>query len=310
MIVKVINWWGLDSMGDQPTRRRGSSRKFRKPPASGEAGPMAKLEAKGWTVLPRRSARVREKPSLAIALVDPRPLTRRSIAEMLTKALPDSMTVAASSCEELIEIEKRPIASPNLVIAYIRSAAVTDACVQSALELVRLRLPQARVVVLSDRNDVENVNEALTCGVWGYIPTSVEAEVAFAALRLINAGGTYVPAQERTPRTAKLGIGVESQRPRLSDELDLTPRELSVLDLLREGKPNKLIAAGLSMEESTVKVHVRNILKKLHAANRTQAASVANRLLGEPPPETIGLLRSASGGGMNSKSRHAESVGG
>ena len=297
-------------MGDQPTRRRGSSRKFRKPPASGEAGPMAKLEAKGWTVLPRRSARVREKPSLVIALVDPRPLTRRSIAEMLTKALPDSMTVAASSCEELIEIEKRPIASPNLVIAYIRSAAVTDACVQSALELVRLRLPQARVVVLSDRNDVENVNEALTCGVWGYIPTSVEAEVAFAALRLINAGGTYVPAQERTPRTAKLGIGVESQRPRLSDELDLTPRELSVLDLLREGKPNKLIAAGLSMEESTVKVHVRNILKKLHAANRTQAASVANRLLGEPPPETIGLLRSASGGGMNSKSRHAESVGG
>ena len=297
-------------MGDQPTRRRGSSRKFRKPPASGEAGPMAKLEAKGWTVLPRRSARVREKPSLVIALVDPRPLTRRSIAEMLTKALPDSMTVAASNCEELIEIEKRPIASPNLIIVYIRSAAVTDACVQSALELVRLRLPQARVVVLSDRNDVENVNEALTCGVWGYIPTSVEAEVAFAALRLINAGGTYVPAQERTPRTAKLGIGVESQRPRLSDELDLTPRELSVLDLLREGKPNKLIAAGLSMEESTVKVHVRNILKKLHAANRTQAASVANRLLGEPPPETIGLLRSASGGGMNSKSRHAESVGG
>ena len=310
MIVKVINWWGLDSMGDQPTRRRGSSRKFRKPLASGEAGSMAKLEAKGWTVLPRRSARVREKPSLVIALVDPRPLTRRSIAEMLTKALPDSMTVAASSCEELIEIEKRPIASPNLIIVYIRSAAVTDACVQSALELVRLRLPQARVVVLSDRNDVENVNEALTCGVWGYIPTSVEAEVAFAALRLINAGGTYVPAQERTPRTAKLGIGVESQRPRLSDELDLTPRELSVLDLLREGKPNKLIAAGLSMEESTVKVHVRNILKKLHAANRTQAASVANRLLGEPPPETIGLLRSASGGGMNSKSRHAESVGG
>jgi DNA-binding NarL/FixJ family response regulator len=272
---------------------------------------MAKLHAKVWTVPPRGSTRVREKPGLAIALVDPRPLTRRSIAEMLTKALPDSMTVAASSCEELIEIVKRPIAWPNLVIVYIRSAAVTDACVQDALELVRLRLPEARVVVLSDRNDVENVNEALTCGVWGYIPTSVEAEVAFAALRLINAGGTYVPAQERTPGTAKLGIGVESQRPRPSDELDLTPRELSVLDLLREGKPNKLIAAGLSMEESTVKVHVRNILKKLHATNRTQAASVANRLFGEPPPPpAIRLLRPASGGGMNSKSRHAEPVGG
>ena len=271
---------------------------------------MAKLHVKGWTVLPRRNARVRQKSSLAIALVDPKPLTRRSIAEMLTKALPDSMTVAASSCEELIEIEKRPIASPDLVVVYIRSAAVTDACVQNALELVRLRLPEARVVVLSDRDDVENINDALTSGVWGYIPTSVEPQVVFAALRLINAGGTYVPAQERTPGPAKLGFGIESQRPRLSDELDLTPRELSVLDLLREGKPNKLIAAGLNMEESTVKVHVRNILKKLHAANRTQAASVANRLLGEPPPAIIPLLRPGSGGGVSSKSRHAEPVGG
>src|SRR5215469_11293270 len=176
-------------MGDQSTRPRGSSRKVRKPPASGEVGPVAKLHVKGWTVLPRRSARVREKLSLAIALIDPRPLTRRSIAEMLSKALPDSMTVAASSCEELIEGEKRPIGWPNLVIVYIRSAAVTDVGVQNALELVRLRLPEARVVVLSDRDDVENINEALTCGVWGYIPTSVEPEVVFAALRLIKAGG-------------------------------------------------------------------------------------------------------------------------
>src|SRR5215831_6959264 len=107
-------------MRDQPTRRKGASRKVRKPPVAGEVGPMSKLYVKGWTVLPRRSARVRRKPSLAIALVDPKPLTRRSIAEMLTKALPEAVTVAASTCEELIEIEKRPIASPDLVIVHIR----------------------------------------------------------------------------------------------------------------------------------------------------------------------------------------------
>ena len=70
----------------------------------------------------------------------------------------------------------------------------------------------------------------------------------------------------------------EGERQRRSD---LTPRELSVIDLLREGKPNKLIAARLDMQESTVKVHVRNILKKLNATNRTHAAFVANRLLGQ-----------------------------
>jgi DNA-binding NarL/FixJ family response regulator len=66
--------------------------------------------------------------------------------------------------------------------------------------------------------------------------------------------------------------------------LDLTPRELSVIELLREGKPNKLIATALLMQESTVKVHVRNIMKKLHVSNRTHAASVANRLLSQPSP--------------------------
>ena len=78
---------------------------------------------------------------------------------------------------------------------------------------------------------------------------------------------------------------------RRSDGLDLTPRELSVIDLLREGKPNKLIAARLDMQESTVKVHVRNILKKLNATNRTHAAFVANRILGKNA-EPVALLHS------------------
>ena len=80
--------------------------------------------------------------------------------------------------------------------------------------------------------------------------------------------------------TAKPDDQPEGGRQRRSDGLDLTPRELSVIDLLREGKPNKPIARQLDMQENTVKVHVRNILKKLNAANRTHAAFVANRLLG------------------------------
>src|SRR6516164_10980311 len=258
------------------------------PLARGEGTETAQSRQTETKVVTARPKVVRRKSSVSIALIDPKPLTRRSIADMLAEALPDYLTVAASSCEELLEVQGKSVVSPRLIVVYIRSAGVTDCCVQNALEFVRLRLPEAQVVVLSDRDDVEDVNEALTCGVRGYIPTSVEAEVAFAALRLIDAGGIYIPAHERRPATAKLGIGVESQRPRLSDELDLTPRELSVLDLLREGKPNKLIAAGLNMEEGTVKVHVRNILKKLHAANRTHAASVANRLLGYEA-EHIGL---------------------
>jgi DNA-binding NarL/FixJ family response regulator len=100
-----------------------------------------------------------------------------------------------------------------------------------------------------------------------------------AALRLISAGGTFVPADAFRSTAARPDDQPED-RPKRSDGLDLTPRELSVIDLLREGKPNKLIATQLDMQENTVKVHVRNILKKLNATNRTHAAFVANRLLG------------------------------
>jgi DNA-binding NarL/FixJ family response regulator len=177
-------------------------------------------------------------------------------------------------------LETEGIGRPNLVVVYIRSAGLTNTWVQSALELLRVHLPEASSVVLSDRDDVDEVNRVLTHGARGYIPTSVDCEVAVAALRLIGAGGTFVPADALRATSAKPDDQPEGGRQRRSDGLDLTPRELSVIDLLREGKPNKLIARELDIEENTVKVHVRNILRKLNAANRTHAAFVANRLFG------------------------------
>jgi DNA-binding NarL/FixJ family response regulator len=209
--------------------------------------------------------------------------------------------VAVSTCEELLEIDETRIDRP--IIVYIRNVGLTSTDVQSALELLRVRLPEAPTVVLSDRDDVDEVNRALTHGVRGYIPTSVECGVAVAALRLISAGGTFVPADTLRSTAAKSDGQPESERQRRSDGRDLTPRELSVIDLLREGKPNKLIAARLDMQESTVKVHVRNILKKLNATNRTHAAFVANRLLGKkgelvPLPNSLRPIDQAQIPGM------------
>jgi DNA-binding NarL/FixJ family response regulator len=230
-----------------------------------------------------------EKLRPSVALIDPKALTRSPIGELLAKAFPEYAMVAASSCEELLETEG--IGRPNLVVVYIRSEGLTKTWVQNALELLRVRLPEASAVVLSDNDDVEEVNRALTQGVRGYIPTSVECEVAVAALRLIGAGGTFVPTDALRSTAAKVDDQPEGERQRRSDGLDLTPRELSVIDLLREGKANKLIARQLDMQESTVKVHVGNILKKLNVANRTHAAFVANRLLGHDA-EPVALLNS------------------
>jgi DNA-binding NarL/FixJ family response regulator len=270
----------LDSVGGMFMQRRETSRAISVPADPGKGDQKRSLRRTKSVKPPRRAAPTGKKIRVSMALIDPKPLTRRSIADWLAKALPEYAMVAASTCEELLESKGRRIGSPNIVVVYIRSAGLTNICVQSELELLRVRLPDAPTVVLSDKDDVEEVNRALTHGVRGFIPTSVECEVAVAALRLINAGGIFVPADVLRSVSAKRDDSAEGERRGRPDEPDLTPRERSVMELLREGKPNKLIAAQLEMQESTVKVHVRSILKKLHAANRTHAASVANRLLG------------------------------
>jgi DNA-binding NarL/FixJ family response regulator len=226
-----------------------------------------------------------------LALIDPKALTRGPIGELLAKAFPEHALVTASTCEELLET--LGIGRPNLVVLYIRSARSTNTWVHSALELLRGRLPEASAVVLSDNDDAEEADRALTHGARGYIPTSVSWQVAVAALAFISAGGTFVPPNTLRSTAAKPDDQPDGEWQGRYGRMDLTPRELSVIDLLREGKPNKLIARQLDMQENTVKVHVRNILRKLNAANRTHAALVANRLLGQDA-EPVAVQRLAS----------------
>ena len=218
---------------------------------------------------------------LSLGLIDPKPITRQSILETLANALPEYVTIAVSSCEELLETQDKA-SSWVLIIIHTRSAQLTDLWVQNTLEFVRRHLAGTPVALLSDCDDVKNILEALTCGVRGFIPTSLESKLAVAALRLISAGGTFIPAHALRAAITKTDTGSDYERRRLPEELELTLRELSVIDLMCEGKPNKVIAVKLNLQESTVKVHVRNILRKLNAANRTQAAFVANRLRCQP----------------------------
>jgi DNA-binding NarL/FixJ family response regulator len=236
------------------------------------------------------------RPVVSIAFIDPKPLTRQSILEMLAGALPEHVRlVGASDFDELLELGKPEKltdlgAEINFIILYIRSAGVKDTWVQAQLHLIRRQQPQLPVIMMSDRDDSNDIINALNCGVRGYIPTSIAAEVAIAALTLIEAGGTYIPANVMRSESAELrGSGEANQHLHPPNELNLTLRELAVIDLLREGNSNKLIALKLDMRESTVKVHMRNILKKLGVSNRTHAATVANRLLAQATPETESL---------------------
>ena len=102
----------------------------------------------------------------------------------------------------------------------------------------------------------------------GYIPMTMGFEIAIEAVRFVLAGGTYVPVEY-----VLSGYLSASEPPQhLAPSGAITSRELAVVRAIRQGKPHKTIAYELNMCESTVKVHVRHIMRKLRAKNRTEVA--------------------------------------
>jgi DNA-binding NarL/FixJ family response regulator len=124
------------------------------------------------------------------------------------------------------------------------------------------------IAVLADSEDTDEVLAVFALGVQAYIPTSVTFDVMTEAIKLGIAGGTYYP-------TCILSVCAHDREFKQDSMYALTPRELAVLDAVRQGRPNKIIAQELGISESTIKVHVHRIMKKLKVRNRTQAAMYA-----------------------------------
>ena len=133
------------------------------------------------------------------------------------------------------------------------------------------RFPELPVVVLSASEEPAHVRKAIDCGASGYVPKSSGREVMLNALRLVLAGGLYLP-----PVTLAGGAD-EAPAPAAAHLLlgSLTPRQREVLRLLGAGLSNKEIARQLGLSENTVKIHVTAILRSLQVSNRTAAVVLA-----------------------------------
>ncbi len=138
------------------------------------------------------------------------------------------------------------------------------------LALLAAAAPQTPVLVTADCDDPVRARMILRSGARGFLPMSLGLKVLVAALERIRAGGTFVPLvlSELDPEEAKCESGPATWQL-------LTRRQRDVLALISEGRSNKLIAQALAMSESTVKAHVKQIIKRLQVANRTQAALLA-----------------------------------
>lgn len=153
----------------------------------------------------------------------------------------------------------------EMIIISVGGASIEDEQQQALIESVRKLMPQALLVIISDREEPEEICAAFEEGAIGFIPSGLEPAIAFQALSFIKGGGSFFPPSVlcHLRRIPVNGAACASS---------LTIKQESVFGLLCQGYPNKKIARQLGLSEATVKVHVRRILHKFGAANRTELA--------------------------------------
>jgi DNA-binding NarL/FixJ family response regulator len=201
-----------------------------------------------------------------VIYIDPRAMTRECIGGWLQRNLRGFNVHVISGPDQ---IEAAPLVNERIQAVIVNAGAerLSSATVAWRLSRIGELLPEIPIALLSDFEDTGTIREAFKLGVRGFIPTSLASLVAVEAVRLVCVGGTFAPAaallcqDDHQPHSA----GV-------SPIEGFTQRQSQILDCLRRGMANKLIAYELNMCESTVKVHIRNIMKKLNATNRTQVA--------------------------------------
>ncbi|AFL49698.1 DNA-binding NarL/FixJ family response regulator [Sinorhizobium fredii] len=216
----------------------------------------------------------RAAPDSALLLLDRRTLDRQCLAQCLVTHGVDIEVLAFGSIDEWRR-DRDPHPPLSAILLSLGARKATDPSIASEIADSVKEFRPIPVVVLSDADELAQILMALDCGARGYIPSSVGVDVCVAAVDLARAGGIFVPA-DSVLGYAATSAGEESARPGAAM---FTRRQEDVIRALRRGKANKIIAHELNLHESTVKVHVRNIMKKLKATNRTEVAYKASQML-------------------------------
>jgi DNA-binding NarL/FixJ family response regulator len=207
-----------------------------------------------------------------VVIVDSRNFFRECLQRGIESAL--SMPVEALGSISELDGDLMRAGSVRLLIVSLVDGTRAGLESANALGVLSNWASLASIIILSPMHDFEVMRAAISRGARGYIPMTMGFEIAIEAVRFVLAGGVYVPAESLL--SAAPGA---PPIPRPPGGEAITTREMAVVRAIQQGKPNKIIAYELNMCENTVKVHVRHIMKKLGARNRTDVAIKSAGLL-------------------------------
>lgn len=204
-------------------------------------------------------------------VVDDHPLFREALQLAINAAYPDARIVEASSIEGAREhlSQSGPF---DLVLLDLAMPGVRGFEGLLGLRTLNPKLP---IAIVSAHEDPRIIHEAMTCGAAGYISKSVRKPELAEAIQDIMEGLVYLPKGYEPPHA---GATSPYDGELISRLTSLTPQQLRVLQMLRQGLLNKQIAHELDVGETTVKAHVSEILRKLNVASRTQAVIEVSKI--------------------------------
>ena len=214
----------------------------------------------------RRTLRQTRRNAVALAKqirilsVEDHPVFRQGLSTIIeTESDMVLVAQAANGVEAIAEFRRH---RPDITLMDLRLPGTNGTDILIA---IRGEFPDARIIMLSTSDSDGEIQRALRSGASGYVLKSMPQDELLAVIRLVHAGKRQVPAEVAVLLAEHLG------------EEDLTPRELQVLQLIRDGSKNKQIADQLSISENTVNFHIKNIVDKLGANDRTHAVTIAVR---------------------------------
>ena len=213
---------------------------------------------------------------MKILLIDDHTLFREGMRLVLSQLDPGCEIVEAATSKAAFDAAST---APDFDVVLL-DLGLPDLPGFEALSVLRETHPHMPVVVLSARDDRDTVLEALDRGAMGFIPKSSSGQVLMGALHLVLAKGVYIPPavlQATTVAPGEAHVPVRA-KPVTAADLGLTERQIDVLGLMVQGKPNKLICRELGLAEGTVKTHVTAVLRVLAVTNRTQAVLAVSHL--------------------------------
>ena len=223
---------------------------------------------------------------LHVILIDRRTVVRDCISHILRSSALCLDVFGISSIKELQD------ASADLVLIGLERGTAHWQNLKEQLFDIKRLLPGIPIVAITDNEEPQYLREALKCGVSVIVPTTMGVQIAVAVIELALAGGHYAPSDllnenladaedcfDVPPEPVSTVKGRSSPiaephpaKSGLPGACTFTFREQQILEQLKMGTQNKLIAYNLGISENTVKTHLRNIMKKLHATNRTRVA--------------------------------------